>query len=140
MSPSGSTYTGRAGTCSRTHSRATGRGSGRGRDGDLRAPVGAVHRVRRRQDLAGTWNLPLYKIFCDPFNTAGLIIDKTMHAGFTVEVHDLIEHRKACFNCPEELYDLLVYIGTTGRFVIEHVFAAGISTIRSPRPRPRGCR
>src|SRR5665213_553688 len=43
----------------------------------------------------GARNLPLYKIFCDPFNTAGLIIDKTMHAGFTIEVHDLIEHRKA---------------------------------------------
>ena len=73
----------------------------------------------------GAWNLPLYKIFCDPFNTAGLIIDKTMHAGFTLEVHDLIEHRRALFNCPEDLYDLLVYIGTTGRFVIKHVFRRG---------------
>jgi fructose 1,6-bisphosphate aldolase/phosphatase len=73
----------------------------------------------------GAWNLPLYKIFCDPFNTAGLIIDKTMHAGFTVEVHDLIERKRAFFNCPEDLYDLLVYIGTTGRFVIKHVFRRG---------------
>jgi fructose 1,6-bisphosphate aldolase/phosphatase len=73
----------------------------------------------------GAWNLPLYKIFCDPFNTAGLIIDKTMHAGFTIEVHDLIEHRKAFFNCPEDLYDLLVYIGTTGRYVIKQVFRRG---------------
>ena len=73
----------------------------------------------------GAWNLPLYKIFADPFNTAGLIIDKTMHKGFTIEVHDLIEHRKAFFNCPEDLYDLLVYIGTTGRFVIKHVFRRG---------------
>ena len=75
--------------------------------------------------LPGAWNLPLYKIFCDPFNTAGLIIDKGMHAGFTLEVHDLIEHRRAFFNCPEDLYDLLVYIGTTGRFVIKHVFRRG---------------
>ena len=73
----------------------------------------------------GAWNLPLYKIFADPFNTAGLIIDKTMHTGFTIEVHELIEHRKAFFNCPEDLYDLLVYIGTTGRFVIKHVFRRG---------------
>ena len=99
-----------------------GAGPRRGGDGDLRAPVGAVHRVRRRQDVPGAWNLPLYKIFCDPFNTAGLIIDKTMHAGFTIEVHDLIEHRKAFFNCPEDLYDVLVYIGTPGRYVIKHVF------------------
>jgi fructose 1,6-bisphosphate aldolase/phosphatase len=48
----------------------------------------------------GAWNLPLYKIFCDPFNTAGLIIDKSMHAGFTLEVHDLIEQRRAFFHCP----------------------------------------
>ncbi len=27
------------------------------------------------------WNLPLYKIFADPFNTAGLIIDAKMHDG-----------------------------------------------------------
>ena len=73
----------------------------------------------------GAWNLPLYKVFCDPFNTAGLIIDKTMHAGFTVEVHDLIEHRKTFFDCFEDLYDLLVYVGTTGRFVIKHVFRRG---------------
>src|SRR5660397_274576 len=38
----------------------------------------------------GAWNLPLYKIFCDPFNTAGLVIDPKMHAGFEVEVHDVM--------------------------------------------------
>lgn len=73
----------------------------------------------------GAWTLPLYKIFCDPFNTAGLIIDKSMHAGFTVEVHDLIEHQRAFFTCPEDLYDLLIYIGTHSRFVIKHVFRRG---------------
>jgi fructose 1,6-bisphosphate aldolase/phosphatase len=31
----------------------------------------------------GAWNYPLYKIFCDPFNTAGLVIDTKMHGGFT---------------------------------------------------------
>ncbi len=70
----------------------------------------------------GAWNLPLYKIFCDPFNTAGLIIDPLAHGGFILEVHDLIEHRRIRFTCPEDLYDLLVYIGTPGRFVIKHVF------------------
>jgi len=70
----------------------------------------------------GAWNLPLYKIFCDPFNTAGLIIDPKMHDGFAIEVHDLIEHKAAIFSCPEDLYDLLVFIGTPSRFVIKHVF------------------
>jgi fructose 1,6-bisphosphate aldolase/phosphatase len=27
----------------------------------------------------GAWNLPLYKIFADPFNTIGLVIDPKMH-------------------------------------------------------------
>jgi fructose 1,6-bisphosphate aldolase/phosphatase len=70
----------------------------------------------------GAWNLPLYKIFCDPFNTAGLVIDPNMHDGFVVEVHDLFENRAAHFECPGDLYDLLVYIGTPSRFVIKHVF------------------
>ena len=70
----------------------------------------------------GAWNLPLYKMFCDPFNTAGLVIDPKMHAGFAVEVHDLIENKGAVFECPEDLYDLLVYIGTPSRYVIKHVF------------------
>jgi fructose 1,6-bisphosphate aldolase/phosphatase len=70
----------------------------------------------------GAWNLPLYKIFCDPFNTAGLVIDPNMHDGFVIEVHDLFENRAAHFECPEDLYDLLVYIGTPSRFVIKHAF------------------
>lgn len=73
----------------------------------------------------GAWNLPLYKIFCDPFNTAGLVIDPKMHGGFAVEVHDLTEHKAAIFSCPEDLYDLLVFIGTPSRFVIKHVFRQG---------------
>jgi fructose 1,6-bisphosphate aldolase/phosphatase len=73
----------------------------------------------------GAWNLPLYKMFCDPFNTAGLVIDSSMHDGFTVEVHDLIESRRIFFRCPAELYDLLVYIGTPSRYVIKHVFPTG---------------
>lgn len=70
----------------------------------------------------GAWNFPLYKMFCDPFNTAGLVIDTKMHAGFTLEVHDLIEHKRILFQCPAELYDLLAYIGTPSRYVIKHVF------------------
>jgi fructose 1,6-bisphosphate aldolase/phosphatase len=70
----------------------------------------------------GAWNLPLYKMFCDPFSTAGLVIDPKMHDGFALEVHDLFENKAAVFETPEELYDLLVYIGTPSRFVIKHVF------------------
>jgi fructose 1,6-bisphosphate aldolase/phosphatase len=70
----------------------------------------------------GAWNFFLYKIFADPFNTAGLVIDPSLHKGFTFEVHDLIKKRRIKFNCPEESYNLLAYIGAPSRYVIKHVF------------------
>ncbi len=71
----------------------------------------------------GAWNLPLYKIFADPFNTIGLVIDPKAHAGFKFEVHDLIEHKKVTFSCPEELYDLLIFIGAPGRYCIKSIYS-----------------
>jgi fructose 1,6-bisphosphate aldolase/phosphatase len=71
----------------------------------------------------GAWNLPLYKIFADPFNTIGLVIDPKMHDGFRFEVMDLMENKKVVFNCPEEIYDLLVFIGAPGRYCIKSVYS-----------------
>ncbi|MBN1370289.1 MAG: fructose 1,6-bisphosphatase [Dehalococcoidaceae bacterium] len=71
---------------------------------------------------SGAWNLPLYKIFADPFNTIGLVIAGNMHTGFAFEVHDVKEHKKVTFNCPEEIYDLLVFIGAPSRFCIKSVY------------------
>lgn len=70
---------------------------------------------------AGAWNLPLYKMFADPFNTAGLIIAPSMHAGFRFEVHDMKGKKRVFFDTPEELYDLLVFIGSPGRYAIKAV-------------------
>ncbi len=72
---------------------------------------------------AGAWNLPLYKMFADPFNTAGLIIAPSMHEGFRFEVHDVKGHKRIFFDCPAESYDLLVFIGASGRYVIKAVYA-----------------
>lgn len=80
------------------------------------------------------FNLPIYKMFADPFTTAGLIIDPRMHPGFKFEVHDIKEGRRIFLECPEEIYDLISLIGITDRYVIKHVFqkdgtpAASIST------------
>ncbi|QSQ07772.1 Fructose-1,6-bisphosphate aldolase/phosphatase [Koleobacter methoxysyntrophicus] len=71
----------------------------------------------------GAWNYPLYKMFADPFNTIGLVIDPKMHDGFKFEVHDLIDNKKITFSTPEELYDLLVLIGAPGRYCIKNVFS-----------------
>ena len=73
----------------------------------------------------GAWNLPLYKIFADPFNTAGLVVDPSMHDGFIFEVYDLIEGKKIDFSMPEDLYDMLVFIGAPARYVINSICRKG---------------
>jgi fructose 1,6-bisphosphate aldolase/phosphatase len=70
----------------------------------------------------GAWNLPLYKMFADPFNTAGLVIDPKMHDGFRFDVVDVYGHRSITLSCPEEMYDLLMFIGAMRRFMIRRVF------------------
>lgn len=77
----------------------------------------------------GAWNFPLYRAFADPFNTAGLVIDPKMHAGFIFEVHDLFEERRALFDCPGEMYDLLLFIGSPSRFVIKRIFSKTLGEI-----------
>jgi fructose 1,6-bisphosphate aldolase/phosphatase len=78
---------------------------------------------------AGAWNLPLFKMFVDPFNTAGLVIAPSLHKGYRFEVHDIREHRKIFFDTPEEMYDLLMFIGTPSRFTVKHVFSRHDGTI-----------
>jgi len=83
---------------------------------------------------SGSFNLPFYKMFADPFNTAGLVIAEALHQGFAFEVHDLKNHKKIMFNAPEEIYDLLVFIGSPAHYAIKRVVAratgevAGVSS------------
>lgn len=72
---------------------------------------------------AGAWNFPLYKMFADPFNTAGLVIDPKMHDGFVFEVLDTRKGKTVKINTPEELYDLLALIGSPNAYVIKSVFS-----------------
>ncbi len=83
---------------------------------------------------AGAWNLPLFKMFADPFNTAGLVIDPHMHQGFRFEVWDLVEHKRVFLSTPEEMYDLLALIGSPGRFAIKRVYPKEGSPIDSNEP------
>jgi fructose 1,6-bisphosphate aldolase/phosphatase len=70
----------------------------------------------------GAWNLPLYKMFADPFNTAGLVIDPAMHEGFRFEVFDVMENRSIQLTCPEEMYSLLMFIGAVDRYIIKSIY------------------
>ncbi len=85
----------------------------------------------------GAFNLPIFRIFADPFNTAGLVIDPRMHDGYKFEIMDVYEGKVVTLSAPEEMYDILALIGTTGRYVIKRVYrktdgeiAAVVSTER----------
>lgn len=78
---------------------------------------------------AGSWNLPLYKMFADPFNTAGLVIAENMHSGFAFEVIDVRGNKKITFNAPEEIYDMLMFIGAPSHFTVKAVYHRGSGEI-----------
>lgn len=70
----------------------------------------------------GAFNLVMYKIFADPFTTAGLVIDPKLHHGFKFEVLDVYENVVYELKAPEESYDLLALIGTLSRYVVKRVY------------------
>ncbi|UCD44972.1 MAG: fructose 1,6-bisphosphatase, partial [Candidatus Bathyarchaeota archaeon] len=70
------------------------------------------------------YNYLLYKIFADPFNTAGLVIDPRMVDGFKFEVFDAYESKSVVLKTPEETYSLLALIGTTERYMISRIWRA----------------
>ncbi|MCS7095048.1 MAG: fructose-1,6-bisphosphatase [Thaumarchaeota archaeon] len=72
----------------------------------------------------GAWNVPLYRMFASPDNTAGLVIDPKLHTGFKFEVLDLIESESVILKAPEELYDLVGLLGTPGRYAVSMVYRA----------------
>jgi fructose 1,6-bisphosphate aldolase/phosphatase len=72
----------------------------------------------------GAFNYPLFRMFGDPFNTAGLVIDPEMTGGFKFEVLDVFENKKAIMKCPEEMYDMIALIGTPSRYIVSHIWRA----------------
>src|SRR2546422_10590797 len=70
---------------------------------------------------AGGFTLALYKMFAGPFSTRGLASGEPLHDGFSFEVQDVKEHQKITLNAPDELYDLLIFIGAPSRYAIKRV-------------------
>ncbi len=70
----------------------------------------------------GAFNLPVYRMFADPFCTPGLVIDPSMQGGFRFEVYDTVEGQKITFKTPEEMYSMLAFVGSRSRYVIKHVY------------------
>lgn len=71
---------------------------------------------------AGSFNYPLFRMFADPMNTAGLVIDPGMICGFKFEIIDTIENKSIILQCPQEMYELLALIGTVGRYAISRIW------------------
>lgn len=86
----------------------------------------------------GAWNLPLYRMFADPFNTPGLIIDPSMHEGFAFEILDTIENKAITLQCPQDIYDLIMFLGSHGRFVVNKVIRRvdGVVGAQTSTPKP----
>lgn len=74
----------------------------------------------------GAFNYPIYQMFANPFNTAGLVIDPKLHEGFKFEVMDIYEDKYITFSMPEEMYDMLALIGAPGKYVIKHVYSKNL--------------
>lgn len=70
----------------------------------------------------GAFNYPIYKMFADPFNTPGLVIDTSMHEGFVFEIWDIMNAKKIELSTPENTYDILSMIGSKGKYVIKRVY------------------
>ncbi|MDY6771380.1 MAG: fructose-1,6-bisphosphate aldolase/phosphatase [Candidatus Nanohaloarchaea archaeon] len=70
----------------------------------------------------GAFNLPVFKMFGDPFNTAGLVIDSSMSHGFQFEIMDTHNDKTITLDCPEEMHEILSLVGTTGQYVIKHIY------------------
>ena len=67
------------------------------------------------------FNYLLYKIFADPGNTSGLVIDPRMTCGFSFDVLDGKANKSVVLRSPEELYSLLALIGATETYMIKKV-------------------
>ncbi len=72
----------------------------------------------------GSFNYPIFRIFADPMNTAGLVIDPNMSGGFKFEVLDTKESRKVVLKSPEEMYEMLALLGTSTRYTVSRVWRA----------------
>lgn len=69
----------------------------------------------------GAYNYLMYKIFADPSNTSGLVIDPRMTCGFSFDVLDAKASKSVMLSTPFELYSLLALVGTTERYTIKKI-------------------
>ncbi len=67
---------------------------------------------------SGVWNMPLYRIFADPFNTPGLFTSPSMLGGFSLKVRDVDNGGELMVSLPQDIYHLLALVNSVHRFAI----------------------
>lgn len=84
----------------------------------------------------GAWNLPLYRIFADPFNSASLLGAGAMSEGFNFTLLDTWENRAIELRSPGEAHLIVALASFASRYVITSVSstdgtsAAAISSLK----------
>jgi len=68
------------------------------------------------------FNYLFYRVFADPSNTSGLVIDPKMTGGFKFEVFDAYNDKSVVITTPAELYSLIALIGTTERYMVSKIW------------------
>jgi fructose 1,6-bisphosphate aldolase/phosphatase len=85
----------------------------------------------------GSWNLPLFRTFADPFNTVGLILDPAMMEGFTFRVVETASGAEVSLSSPVESHYLLSLIGSTARYALASVHrnsdGAAVASVSAPK-------
>lgn len=70
----------------------------------------------------GAYNLPFYKLFCEPSANTGLLLNPVLTAGVNVRVMDVIKGRYANCHMPEDLFVIAAALMYPGRYVIDSVW------------------
>lgn len=72
----------------------------------------------------GSYNYPLYSVFCDPMHDGGLLLNPKMRKGFTLTIIDM-DHkdgdRVIKLDVPERIWDVAVLMQNPDRFSIEAI-------------------
>lgn len=70
----------------------------------------------------GAYNLPFYKLFCEPTSNTGLLLNPVLTAGVQMDIMDVITGKIAKCHVPEDLFIIAASLMYPGRYVIDSVW------------------
>ena len=85
-------------------------------------PAEAFALVTADKTEPGAYNLPFYKLFCEPTANTGLLLNPVLTAGVNIRVMDVIEDKYADCYMPEDLFVIAAALMYPGRYVIDSVW------------------